>query len=311
MNSNAGDTPNVYTVEEVAKHNKADDCWIIIENKVYDVTDFLQDHPGGRKVVLREAGKDATKKFKALHAPSVLSMYDDDLMIGVIGSSNDAVATAVSKRDQARKLIESAGFYGDLIPYGDPNWYAGWNSPYYNDSHRRVRKQIRMHVEQTIMPYVDEWDEKKKIPLDLFKKSAALGYLGAVMGPPWLTEYYGTVTPGNVKPEDFDYFHELIIIDETSRTGSGGVMWGLLGGHTIGLPPIIHFGSKWLKDKVVKEIMRGDATICLAITEPYAGSDVAQIRCTAKRATINGEEVYVVNGEKNGLQMVHLLIILL
>ncbi|KAI3705870.1 hypothetical protein L1987_76119 [Smallanthus sonchifolius] len=49
--------------DDVAKHNKADDCWLIISGKVYDVTPFIDDHPGGGEVWLRATGKDATVDF--------------------------------------------------------------------------------------------------------------------------------------------------------------------------------------------------------------------------------------------------------
>ncbi|CAG8744022.1 10240_t:CDS:2, partial [Racocetra fulgida] len=64
----------------------------------------------------------------------------------------------------------------------------------------------------------------------------------------------------------------------------------------IGLPPIIKFGSDELKQRVAPECYAGTKNICLAITEPYAGSDVANIRTEAK-LTDDGE-FYIVNGEK-------------
>lgn len=60
-------------------------------------------------------------------------------------------------------------------------------------------------------------------------------------------------------------------------TGSAGFFWGISGGLGIGLPPILHFGSKYLQDKVARDCVFGDKNICLAITEPFAGSDVAGI----------------------------------
>nr|XP_034925437.1 cytochrome b5-like isoform X1 [Populus alba] len=54
----------VYLFDEIAKHNKTNDCWLIISGKVYDVTSFMDDHPGGGEVLLSSTGKDATNDFE-------------------------------------------------------------------------------------------------------------------------------------------------------------------------------------------------------------------------------------------------------
>ena len=50
----------VYTRQEVSSHKKGDDCWIIVNGKVYNVTSWLNKHPGGRRILQHYGGEDAT-----------------------------------------------------------------------------------------------------------------------------------------------------------------------------------------------------------------------------------------------------------
>ncbi|KAF8320336.1 hypothetical protein DL93DRAFT_1831592 [Clavulina sp. PMI_390] len=59
--------------EVVAQHNSRESCWIIVHGKVYDVTDFLDEHPGGSKIILKYAGKDATEEYDPIHPPDAIS----------------------------------------------------------------------------------------------------------------------------------------------------------------------------------------------------------------------------------------------
>jgi cytochrome b involved in lipid metabolism len=60
-----------FTMAEVAKHNTKDDCWIILDERVYDITRFIDKHPGGVGPVVNMAGKDATDVFDNYHAARV------------------------------------------------------------------------------------------------------------------------------------------------------------------------------------------------------------------------------------------------
>lgn len=75
---------NTYTIEEVSKHNTDDNCWIIINNDVYDVTTFLNKHPGGKSILMTVAGDDATDFFEELHRPEILEEFGKDYLIGSI-----------------------------------------------------------------------------------------------------------------------------------------------------------------------------------------------------------------------------------
>lgn len=76
-----------YTLQEVAQHNKEDDCWVVVNGLVLNVTDFLKDHPGGKKSILLFAGKDASEEFNMLHKPDVVEKYAPYTIIGKLAQS--------------------------------------------------------------------------------------------------------------------------------------------------------------------------------------------------------------------------------
>ena len=111
-----------------------------------------------------------------------------------------------------------------------------------------------------------------------------------------------TLMGGLVKPEEFDYFHELIISQEITRCGARGYGDGINAGMVIGLPPVLNFGSPELKARVVPEVLSAKKFICLAVSEAYAGSDVFGLQTTAtktedgKHWIISGTKKWITNG---------------
>ncbi|KAI5954253.1 hypothetical protein KGF54_002028 [Candida jiufengensis] len=65
----------VLSIEEVSKHNNRKDCWVIVHDKAYDLTEFMPEHPGGEAIILKYGGKDATKVFDPVHPPDTLTKY--------------------------------------------------------------------------------------------------------------------------------------------------------------------------------------------------------------------------------------------
>ncbi|PKY39618.1 fumarate reductase [Rhizophagus irregularis] len=73
-----------YTIDDVAKHNTEQDCWVAINGRVLNVTSFLPDHPGGKRSILLYAGKDASEEFNMLHEKNVIDKYAPQTVIGTL-----------------------------------------------------------------------------------------------------------------------------------------------------------------------------------------------------------------------------------
>lgn len=182
--------------------------------------------------------------------------------------------------------------FGEQVPFGDPYWYQGGESLYYKPTHLAFRAKVRAFVDKEVMPFCHDWDEAGTYPPELHQKAYDAGILSCM----WPKEYGGT------PPEDIDAFHDLIFVDELSRCGAGGVLWGVFWSFGIALPPILNVGSQYLRDKVARDVITGKKIMALAVSEPYAGSDVSGLRTTAVRDgdhfIVNGEKKFITSGMK-------------
>ncbi|KAG8872820.1 hypothetical protein FRB98_009345 [Tulasnella sp. 332] len=286
--------------EEVAKHNSKGDLWVIIDAKVFDLSKFANLHPGGLNVLLDEevAGRDATQVFYSLHRQEVLQKPGYvRLQIGVVEGEKSAVAPP-----QPGALSQ--------VPYAEPTWLSqGFHSPYFKESHKKLQKEMRKFVDEVIckQPHSVHPDgqareaDGKRVSQSVVDAMAAKNLHRMRLGPG--KHLKGQVLfDGIVKPEEFDYFHEMIITQELARVGVRGYGDGLLAGMVIGLPPVLNFASEELKARIVPDIFAGKKFISLAISEAFAGSDVSGIKTTAtltedgKHWIVTGTKKWITNG---------------
>ncbi|EER16075.1 succinate dehydrogenase, putative [Perkinsus marinus ATCC 50983] len=75
------------TLDVVAGHNGKDDCWIVVNNMVYNVTEFLAVHPGGEAAIMAYAGKDASEQWNMIHPADTMERYGKKYEVGELGSS--------------------------------------------------------------------------------------------------------------------------------------------------------------------------------------------------------------------------------
>lgn len=101
------DTIPIVQQAELSLHNKPGDCWVSIHGHVYDVTEFLESHPGGADKLLRFAGKDATRSFRLQHPEGHLERYlGEEAYRGelLVPKKEKATKKAREKKEKVEKL---------------------------------------------------------------------------------------------------------------------------------------------------------------------------------------------------------------
>jgi acyl-CoA dehydrogenase len=133
------------------------------------------------------------------------------------------------------------------------------------EERQQFRDMIRRFVESELQPHADEWDEAGEIPWEVHQKVGALGTWG----------------------------------EEAARAHNGGTL-AALGGRSISIGPIEKLASQDIKDRILKDIVQGRVGSSLGVTEPGGGSDVANMKTTARQDgnhwVINGSKTFITGG---------------
>lgn len=281
----------VISRKELEQHNAEGNGWVVINDCVYDLSKFYTLHPGGDQVLRDIYGKDATEAFYGLHRHEVLEKYGPKLIKGRIeGGANPPMQ------------MESAADIS-AVPFAEIPFFRGEASPVWTPKHLEFRRVVRKWVHENLRDEAERCEQSGEAPSDeVFKKMADFGLLAMRLGPGDHLKLAPKGLPMGLKPEEFDYFYEQIAHEELVRTTCPGFVDGAGSGMVIGLPPLIHHGTEYMKKVVVGQVLRGEKRICLAITEPGAGSDVANAQCSAtltpdgKYFIVNGLKKWITNG---------------
>jgi acyl-CoA dehydrogenase len=160
--------------------------------------------------------------------------------------------------------------------------------PPFTDEHEQLRESVGRFVRNEIAPHVDEWEEAREFPRELFARCGDLGFLGL--------KY-----PERLGGQGGDYVHDAVWIEELARSGASGGVGAGLGAQTgIATPPIYNFGTPEQHERWLRPAIRGERIGALGITEPGGGSDVAAIQTFARKVpggfVVNGSKTFITNG---------------
>ena len=160
----------------------------------------------------------------------------------------------------------------------------------FTDEHDQLRDSIRRFVAAEVLPHAEQW-EQTTFPDAIIRRMGELGFLG--LDKP--VQYGG---------QGGDYYATLVLAEELVRGHSGGLTMGVAVQTDMALPPILKFGTEEQKQRWAVPAISGEKILCLGITEPDAGSDVAGIRTRAEydeaadEYVINGSKTYITNGHR-------------
>ncbi len=159
--------------------------------------------------------------------------------------------------------------------------------PYFSEEHAMLRSTLRRFIADKVLPHGDTWEEQGFVPREVLRELGSLGLLG--MRYP--LEYGGG---------GLDTLANAVLGEEMGRSTYGGFAVTVLVHTDMASPHLFHAGSRAQLERWLPDICAGRKITAIAMTEPDAGSDLASMRSTARRASggyvINGSKMFITNG---------------
>ncbi len=162
-------------------------------------------------------------------------------------------------------------------------------SNFFTPEHEAFRKTVRAWVDKELAPHALEWDRAGIFPREIFKKAGELGFLGINHDP----KYGGS---------GLDYWYVTAFCEELSHSHNAGINMALLVQSQMATPIINEIGTDEQKREFLAPALAGEKIAALGVSEPGAGSDVANLKTTARRVgddyVINGSKMWITNGTR-------------
>jgi acyl-CoA dehydrogenase len=159
----------------------------------------------------------------------------------------------------------------------------------FTPEHDALRESVRAFVEREIRPHADEWEAQKDFPRALYERMGELGFFGLKYA-----EEYGGSGP--------DYLADAVVNEELALCGAGGIAAGLGAHKDLGSLYVYKFGNDEQRKRWIVPSIQGKVIGALGVTEPNAGSDVANLVTRAVRDgghyVLNGQKAFITNGSK-------------
>mmetsp|Transcript_12654 Transcript_12654/g.27386 ORF Transcript_12654/g.27386 Transcript_12654/m.27386 type:complete len:132 (+) Transcript_12654:137-532(+) len=99
----------VYSLADVKQHTTDKSCWLVVHGKVYDVTDFLEEHPGGYDIIITSTGKDATQDFEEIGHSNSAKQLLEKYYIGKYEGGDSAPSKTEQKAAAATQQKQTSG----------------------------------------------------------------------------------------------------------------------------------------------------------------------------------------------------------
>ncbi|EGW12916.1 Cytochrome b5 [Cricetulus griseus] len=116
-----------YTLEEIQKHKDSKSTWVILHHKVYDLTKFLEEHPGGEEVLREQAGGDATENFEDVGHSTDARELSKTYIIGELHP--DDRSKIAKPAGTALRLAANGCLLYFICAAGSYSWWTNWVIP--------------------------------------------------------------------------------------------------------------------------------------------------------------------------------------